>query len=702
VQRARDLGHGVLAEDLAVVVSELVTNALLHGGGCTSVEVDAVPGGVRVSVGDRNRALPLLGHASDQAMTGRGFALVGQLARTWGVVPHDAGKVVWAEVTSGARTGGARLAHLLDGWDEGAAPARGVRHRVELGEVPTEFLLAAKAHVDNLVRECNLIAAGVAEGVTAPAPPHLASLLAIITERFAEARLAIKEQALRAAHEGRPRTELVLELTAEAAEAGADYLGALDQLDDYCRAARLFTLATEPEHRVFRRWYVGEIMAQVQASADGRPIAAGRSFEDLLLEELRRAVETERIADRAVRLSRLSRALAVAATPEAVAEAVLEEGVAALQADAGGVLLPRAEDSRLALPGAVGYDEQALLLLRNESREAELPAALALRTGHAVWLETQEERDRLFPGLRELEPTMEALCAVPLATGGRTLGALRFSFRRPRLFDEEEREFVLALAGQTAQALERAQLQHERIDVSQRLQRSLLPPELPAIPGVELAAVYHPFGDGVDVGGDFYDAWYLGDDQWAIAVGDATGTGPEAAALTARVRHSLRALVLTERRPEVVLARLNTLLTMADRDRERFCTVVFGIVTVGDRVKVELAGGGHPAPLVRRPDGTVEPVALAGSLVGILDEAVVDSCEIDLAPGATLVLVTDGIIEARSPDGQFFDDAGLEAVVARPPGSAREVAESIEGAVLDHLGGVPQDDMAIVVLRVET
>jgi serine phosphatase RsbU (regulator of sigma subunit) len=301
--------------------------------------------------------------------------------------------------------------------------------------------------------------------------------------------------------------------------------------------------------------------------------------------------------------------------------------------------------------------------------------------------------------MAEVEHAMEALCAVPLAVGDRVLGALRFSFRRPRLFGAEEREFVLTLADQTAQALDRAQLQHDRVDVSVRLQRSLLPPDLPVIPGVEVTAVYHPYGDGVDVGGDFYDAWRLADDCWAIAVGDATGSGPEAAALTARVRHSMRALAMSEREPEALLARLNTLMLEAAPGTERFCTALFGIVSVGSCTTIELAGGGHPMPLVRRADGTVEPVLLTGSLLGILDDPVFDSARVELSAGDSLVLVTDGVIEARSPEGAFFGEEGLAAVVAGTEGSAEELARTVEDAVLAHAGGSPRDDMAILVVR---
>lgn len=697
IARAEELGRDDLAGDVAIVVTELVTNAVLHGSGCEQVNVEPSTAGLRISVEDRSEALPMLGHLSADGMTGRGLHLVGQLVSDWGVERSDGSKVIWAEVTGSTATNDDDLDTLLDRWGEPAGSDQ-ARHAVVLGEVSTALLLAAKAHVDNLVREFELLAASEADGSTPPVSQHLSSLLSVITDRFSDARLSIKELALRAAHAGRPRTDLTLHLTADAADAGHDYLQALDELDDYCRAARLFTLESEPEHRVFRRWYVEQIVAQVRAAVAGRPAPPLRTFEERLLAELRVAEQSRRAADRTSRLYRLARALAVSATPEAVADAVLVEGVAALRADAGGLLLAQDQDSRLALPGAVGYDEAALARLRNEPRSAELPAAKAFRTGAPVWLESREERDRRFPELVGLEPATEALCAVPLLVGDRCLGALRFSFKRPLLFDDEEQNFVLALADQTAQALDRAQLQHERITISQRLQRGLLPPELPTIPGVELSAIYHPFGTGVDAGGDFYDAWPLAGNRWAIAIGDASGTGPEAAALTARVRHSLRALSLTERRPDRVLRRLNTLLSTTRGDDEQFCTAIFGIVSRDEVITVDLVGGGHPEPMLHVPGEDPRVVPLTGSLLGVLDEPIVDRVQLELVPGATLVLYTDGVIEARSPDGRFYEDTGFASMCDGPAVSAGEIAESIEQSVLDHCGAL-QDDMAIVVLR---
>jgi serine phosphatase RsbU (regulator of sigma subunit) len=704
---ARELGRPDLAEDAALVLSELLTNAILHGGGCTGMKVGGIAGGLRIEVRDRSRLPPMIGRPFAGSLTGRGLRLVAALSARWGADGEANGKVVWAEITGeGQGVAGdvgedALLAMWAEDWEDDGNVAVD-RHHVELGDVPTDLLLAAKTHVDNLVRELTLASAGAEAGQTAAVPPHLRSLLEPVVERFAEARLAIKRQALAAARRGDERTRLTLELPVSAADAAEAYLAALDELDAYCRARRLLTLETPPQHQLFRHWYVQELVAQLRAAADGAGGRPPQSFEARLLAELDRIAGARRAAERAARLYSVAAALATAATPEAVAEAVLHEGVAALGAAAGDVLLASDSD-RLTLPGAVGYDEDALERLRHESPDAELPAAVALRTGEAVWLESRAERDARFPELQGLEAQTVALCAVPLEVQGRRLGAVRFSFHEARLFDEEEKQFVLALAAQTAQALERAQLQRSRIEVSRRLQRSLLPPSIPEIPRLEVAAIYNPVGDGIDVGGDFYDVWSVRSGEWAFAIGDATGTGPEAAALTALVRHTLRALTISQSDPAEVVRTLNTALLEAASDvhGERFCTAVFGLINVGAAIEVRLASGGHPPPLRRRAGGHIDVLPVYGSLLGVFDDTDVESLRVTLEPGDSLVMFTDGVLEARNA-GRFFDlDGVLEVLRSGVEGrGAVATAAALEKAVLDHTGGVLTDDMAAVVLHV--
>ena len=702
-ERAEQLGWPDLADDVALVISELVTNALLHGGGCTGVEVAAIAGGLRLEVRDESRVPPVLGHASEASLTGRGLRLVASLSARWGAEAEGDGKVVWAEVTGDASRVAADVTadDLLAMWDDdwelaGDEP----RYHVELGDVPTDLLLAAKSHVDNLVREFALASAGAEAGLTEEVPPHLAALLAAV-DRFQEARLAIKRQALEAVRGDTATTRLVLSLPAEAAEAAEDYAAALDELDAYCRAVRMLTLETPPQHRIFRQWYIGELVAQLRAAAAGEPAPAPQRFEARLLAELDRLAVLQRASERAARLYSVTAALARAESPEAVADAVLNEGLAALGATGGGVLLATDAD-QLALRAAVGYDEAVVEKLRRKSRRAELPAAVALRTGEPVWLESREERDRRFPELAGLEANTVALCAVPLEAQGRRLGALRFSFREARLFDEDERRFVLSLAAQTAQTLARAQLERERLDVSRRLQRSLLPLQLPVIPGVDAAAIYHPFGDGIDIGGDFYDVWAIGSGRWALAIGDASGTGPEAAALTALTRHTLRALAMTEPDPERILRILNQALLDAapgDGEEERFCTAIFGVLAVDGGVELHLAGGGHPPVVVRRAGGAVERVVVGGGLLGVFADVEVASVRLRLDPGDTATLITDGVVEARRAT-EMFDVDGVERVLAAGVSSAVATVSALEEAVVEHAGGSLSDDMAAVVLHV--
>lgn len=702
VRRCDELGRPDLADDAALVMGELVTNALLHGGGCTGVSLHATAEGVRIEVRDASRLPPMLGRPTEGSLTGRGLRLVDSVSVRWGADAEPAGKVVWAEVTGepGTTMNDVVEADILAMWDDDTLDIAGERrYRIELGEVPTDLLMSAKSHVDNLVREFTLASAGALTGQTAEVPEHLRTLLGAVVDRFAEARLAIKRQALAAAGTGSPTTRLVLDLPASAADAAEAYVSALDEIDAYCRARRLLTLETAEQHRTFRRWYVEELVRSLRAAAAGEPLPKTQTFERRLLSELDRVAEARRLAERSARLYSVAAALATAATPESVAHAVLDEGIAALGAAAGTVLLS-ADDDRLVLWGAVGYDETVLARLRGLSRDAELPAAVALRTGQPVWLESPAERDERFPELVEMEPSTVALCAVPLEVQGRQ-GALRFSFTTPRLFDEDERRFVRALADQTAQALERTQLQRARVDVSRRLQRSLLPPSVPDIDGLEVAAIYQPFGDEMDVGGDFYDIWALRPGAWALAIGDAAGTGPEAAALTALVRHTLRALSLTNVDAVGMMRMLNAALLDAalGEEGERFCTALLGLITVSDGVHIQLATGGHPPPMLRRADGTIETVDVRGSLLGVLADTDVWTVERRLLPGDTLVAVTDGVLEARRA-GRMFDTEGIAATLSDHPRSARQVADALQRAVLDHVGGSLTDDMAAIVLHV--
>jgi len=466
VRRAAAMVDPDLGDSAELAASELITNALLHGGGRAEVRIRGIEGGLRIGVRDGETRAPLVAVTSEASMTGRGLRLVTALTARWGVTPLDDGKEVWAVVTGGgsAGLGPDELLHLFDdAWEDdpavAAVEAQGRYVTVTLGEVPTDLLLRAKTHVDNLVREFRLASAPTPGAVT-EISTHLAELIDTVVHRFVDARDGIKRQAVAAHQSGQRRTRLELRLPLDAADAGEDYLAALDEVDAYCRAMRLLTLETPPEQRVFRRWYVEELVRQVRAKARGEEPEPGPTFEDRLLQEVAEVAATQRASERAARLSDVAVALSGAASAEDVSAVVLRQGVAALGAAGAGVLLV-SDVGTLTVTGTVGYDDVLVEQLRREAPDAELPAAYAMRTGESVWLESPEERDARFPALVGMERSTISMCAVPLVIADHPVGALRFSFETARLFDVEERRFVEALAAQCAQAIERTRLERK-------------------------------------------------------------------------------------------------------------------------------------------------------------------------------------------------------------------------------------------------
>jgi serine phosphatase RsbU (regulator of sigma subunit) len=256
------------------------------------------------------------------------------------------------------------------------------------------------------------------------------------------------------------------------------------------------------------------------------------------------------------------------------------------------------------------------------------------------------------------------------------------------------------LGRRAALALDSARLYAERNHVARTLQRSLLPAELPEIPGIEIAARYVAAGEGNEVGGDFYDCFATGGGDWALVIGDVCGKGAEAAAVTALARYTMRASVLHTRRPRSVLGELNEAL-LRQRLDYRFCTVLYASLMPRDgHVTATLATGGHPLPLVLRAGGQVETAGRPGTLLGIVDDPELSEEAIVLEPGDALVLFTDGVIEATAADREIGPErfAGFLATCAGS--GAAGIAEAVERQALATHGGLPRDDVAVVVARV--
>jgi sigma-B regulation protein RsbU (phosphoserine phosphatase) len=254
-------------------------------------------------------------------------------------------------------------------------------------------------------------------------------------------------------------------------------------------------------------------------------------------------------------------------------------------------------------------------------------------------------------------------------------------------------------------ATERRSYERELLEAKQRaeelartLQHTLIPPTVPAIAGLEVAAAYHPAGHGTDVGGDFYDVFEVGDDEWVVTLGDVCGKGYEAAIVTSLVRHTIRALCVTERSPSAVLAALDEVLQHHETDR--FCTaVLLRLRREGDGWSIDIGIGGHPRPLLLRRGSAPEPCAGRGPLLGVLHDATFEESTVRLGPGDALLLYTDGITEGRRGDEMYGEDR-LLATAARIGPRPHELVDALTAAVLEFQDGTLRDDVAVVALGV--
>ena len=334
-----------------------------------------------------------------------------------------------------------------------------------------------------------------------------------------------------------------------------------------------------------------------------------------------------------------------------------------------------------------------------------------LRTGQSVLLpdlpdptfyERALGRGEHLDIVLRLEP--RSLMCVPLLARGRTIGAITLVSSRPdRRYDREDLLLAEDLAYRCALAADNARLYRGRSEIARVLQRSLLPPHLPEIPGVEVGAEYLSVEETSEVGGDFYDLISTVEDGWICAIGDVRGKGVEAASVTALARYTIRAVTLKNDRPSEILAALNEAM-LRQLSEDRFCTAACVRLEPLDGsagVGVEVSRAGHPPPLLVRPEGTVEEVGLSGRALGVFPDAELGDASLRLMPGEALVLYTDGVTEARSSGGDFFSEDRLRRLLSSCAGcDAATLAARIKGVVLDFQEGYPRDDLAILVLRV--
>jgi GAF domain-containing protein len=333
------------------------------------------------------------------------------------------------------------------------------------------------------------------------------------------------------------------------------------------------------------------------------------------------------------------------------------------------------------------------------------PAAVA-RTGRAeLHLEVDEAHYRaaaLNPVHLDamLQLGVRSNASVPMSLRGERLGVMTLSTAESgRILGPEQLVVLEDLGRRAAVAVDSARVHRQRSAIARTLQSSLLPPVLPDIAGVEAAALYRAAGEGIDVGGDFYDLFNVAGDDWIAVIGDVCGKGPEAAAVTALARYTIRSAAVRRRSPASILEWLNDAMCRHDLNG-RFCTIAcVHLDTSRPVIRVVVACGGHPPALLRRVDGTVEELGSPGTLLGLVRDPQLQDQHSELHPGDALVLYTDGITEARAPERVLTPDELHAALSAMGAESSQRIVQQLTAMAVGGDGTPPRDDIAVLALR---
>ena len=424
---------------------------------------------------------------------------------------------------------------------------------------------------------------------------------------------------------------------------------------------------------------------------DGRASAVVAVVQDV--SHRRRAeLALGRALNRMTRLQRVTAALSAALTVEQAAEVILHDSAEAVGASCGVISI--VTERGLETNTVMGLPKASRKLLRLDAR---LPMPEAVRRRSSVVVESRERWLRDY----EVAPSasFEAFVAIPLLFEGRARACMGLGLPLRGAPDEQDMGLLNAIARQGAQAVERARLFDERATIARTLQQGLLPREIPAIEGVDLAVRYQPVGGGSSVGGDFYDVVELNDGWWLAVVGDVCGKGAQAAVHSGLLRTTIAAMALHERDPARILDLANRAL-MRQGQSWPYATVVCAAFRPSEGgLRVEVASSGHPPGLLRRADGTLEEVVAEGLMIGVQAGLDLKPVSLTLGWGESLSLYTDGMVDARRDDEHFGEERLAEAVSEAPDENAESAAQHIAEAVLRFEIGSPRDDRALLVLR---
>jgi GAF domain-containing protein len=433
--------------------------------------------------------------------------------------------------------------------------------------------------------------------------------------------------------------------------------------------------------------------------------------EDLAALQAAREVAEER-RERLDFLARASERLAGSLDLEVTLKTVAELGVPKLSDRCALYLVEESRITKRVLAPELNDDELRLFERDDTTMGAMSGAGAVIRTGEPEYYPRVED-SMLVAGARsdeELELLRRVgfggLLVVPLRTRGRNLGALAFVNRAGRDMPASDRGLAEELTARAAVTIDNALLFRREAEVAKRLSATLVPSSLPSIPGLEISARYEPGSKSFDVGGDFYDVWPVAPGTWLVMVGDVQGKGVEAAALTSFARYSVKSAAMAERSPAVLLQHLNEAVirniidTTANLqhpwDDARLCT---GLLIRLERFKncwtATVSSAGHPLPLLRRPDGTVQAVGRPGLLLGVNEGESYGEWDAEIEPGSCLACFTDGVGDETEPGR----NDGPEAVLSAAAGSAGQVADAICRAAKTRQA--PQDDLVVLVITFE-
>jgi PAS domain S-box-containing protein len=364
----------------------------------------------------------------------------------------------------------------------------------------------------------------------------------------------------------------------------------------------------------------------------------------------------------------------------------------------------------------VAHTDPAKVDLANELRRkypvppsSPIGVGAVLRTGQPQFFAEfpYEQLEGRLPGderldvLRQLQ--VNSVMIVPLLARGRVIGAMQFvQAESGRNYTSDDLALARSIAGRVASALDNVRLYERQRSIARTLQASLLPASVPELTGAAVAVRYWAAGEATEVGGDFYDVFPLSSGRMGMVIGDVCGKGPQAAAVTGLVRHTLRAAARHEDDPAAVVREVNQ--SIIDAGQDLFCTAVYGVIERDhEAFGVRLVASGHPLPIVVERSGEVTEAGQHGNPLGIFDEIKAITERTVLRPGDTLVLYTDGITDVPPPhdlDSQAMRK--LVSTAATGSTTAEEIADRIFDAVQEIKPlEARDDDIAMLVVRID-